>query len=113
MNQTLRRLAADLHQVTRRARLNADEKAPAGENRSLAREHPFAEAGHLLPHPARRADGIEPAGHDDGYFCDGPTGLADHLARLGRTAPAVGLATGDLRRPQSGERPRPTRPARP
>src|SRR2546423_3270588 len=108
MNQTLRRLAADLHQVTRRARLNADEKAPAGENRSLAREHPFAEAGHLLPHPARRADEIEPAGHDDEYFCDGLTGLADHLAPLDRTAPAGLLDSGGLRRRHSGESPRPT-----
>src|SRR5258705_5867814 len=81
-NELEERIPADLDDVTRRARLDAGEEAPARQDRSLAREHPLAEAGHLLAHPARRAGKVEPSRHDDEYPPDRLAHLTEQLARL-------------------------------
>src|SRR5881397_3830614 len=97
-NQFQQRLPGDFDHLTRRARLDAGEEAPTGEDRSLASEHPFAEGRHILAHPARVADDVEPSRHDDEDLCDGLPRLAEHLTRLNSAVPATGLDAGDLRR---------------
>ena len=83
----------DLEHLTRHCGGNAAEKAPAGQDRPLSREHPGGEADgqvfRCLYGGLRKRS--QPAGHDHKNLGDGLTRLADHLTVRELTTVAVRL----------------------